>query len=330
MTKLNFCTLFDVNYLLRGLCLIHSLNTQEKDFHLYVLAMDDITYQFLAQHPQQNVTPIRLQDFESPELLAIKSTRTKGEYCWTCTPSIIDYCIHHFDLDHCTYLDADIYFFAPPRSLIEEAGQDSILLTKHNYSPEYDQTKISGTYCVQFMYFKKTPDGTTALKWWKDRCIEWCYARYEDGKFGDQKYLDDWTTRFNGVHELQHHGALAPWNIQQYSFVKNSPLVVTFKPTNQTTDVVFYHFHDLKIYDNGSCDLGFYKISPALIYAIYSPYLACIEKNRAYVQRLNFSAGDYRPAPRASLRLQFHHLKRRIKGNFYVIKIRSLVENQNA
>ena len=33
--------------------------------------------------------------------------------------------------------------------------------------------------------------GLKALKWWRDRCLEWCYARIEDGKFGDQFYIED-------------------------------------------------------------------------------------------------------------------------------------------
>jgi hypothetical protein len=68
--------------------------------------------------------------------------------------------------------------------------------------------------------------GMAVLNWWRDRCIEWCYARSEEGKFGDQKYLDDWTTRFDSVHVLEHlGGGIAPWNVQQYSFYRDKDAI---------------------------------------------------------------------------------------------------------
>ena len=90
-------------------------------------------------------------------------------------------------------MDADLYFYQDPQILIDEIPKNkSVLITQHNYYPKYDQSKTSGIYCVQFMYFKNDNEGMKVLKWWRDKCIEWCYNRFEDGKFGDQKYLDDW------------------------------------------------------------------------------------------------------------------------------------------
>ena len=119
-------------------------------------------------------TIIRLCDFEDEQLLAIKSTRTTGEYCWTCTPSIILYSIQKFDLSNCTYLDADLFFYADPGVLIEEAEGASVIITPHRYSPMYEDSESGGTYCVQFVYFKNSDEGMAVLNWWREACREWC------------------------------------------------------------------------------------------------------------------------------------------------------------
>ena len=96
----------------------------------------------------------------------------------------------------------------------------------------------------------------------------------EDGKFGDQKYLDDWMTRFDCCHELQHlGGGVAPWNVQQYD-VSEGPLVNNYP-------VVFFHFHALQWINLNYFDLTNYKISRDVIKFLYLPYLVnlknCLE-----------------------------------------------------
>lgn len=242
---LNFCTLYNSNYAAKGLAMYWSLRRVCPEFNLYVFSFDDVLAAALKKMALPNMTVITLAEFEDEELLRVKSTRTAGEYCWTCSSSTIYYCLTHFNIDHCTYIDSDLYFYSNPQVLIDEMGDDDVLITSHRYSPQYQSEEKAGKYCVQFMTFKNTPNGMHILEWWRNACLDWCYNRYEDGKFGDQKYLDDWTTRFKGVHELQHlGGGVAPWNMQQYSFEKiDGKLFGREISTRKEFPLVFFHFH---------------------------------------------------------------------------------------
>lgn len=263
----NYCTLFDSNYLTRGLAMYESLKKYSSNFHLFIFAFDSQSYQLLKKINLSSTTIISLDEFEDEELLEVKKSRSKLEYCWTCTPSIIKFSIEKFKLKSCTYLDADIYFFSNPDILINEMFSSSILITEHRYTPKYDLTSISGIYNVQFLTFKNDKNGIEALTWWRNKCNIWCYNRVENGKYGDQKYLDDWTVRFKGVHVLKNlGGGLAPWNIQQYK-IEEKPF-----------ELVFYHFHGFKYLLNNTLDLGDYQLKKKDIKYIYKPYLAHLEK----------------------------------------------------
>lgn len=287
---LNFCTLFDSHYLNRGLVTYESLMSAcEEKAHLYVVAFDNACYDVLVKMALPNLTVISLSEFEDDDLLTIKPTRTRAEYCWTCTSSTIHYCIEKYALTHCIYIDADMYFYANPQVLIDEMPADKhVLITEHRYTPQYDKVKLSGNYCVQFMYFDNSEESLEVLKWWRERCIEWCFNRHEDGKFGDQKYLDNWTSQFSCVHELRHlGGGLAPWNIQRYDYLisgdKFSLVLKNTKNLNEKyqctegeeVEPIFYHFHGVKIYENGGAVYApkMYILNNNTRQIFYEPYL---------------------------------------------------------
>lgn len=272
----HYCTLFDINYITRGLAMYESLKLHSSDkFHLYCFAFDEKSHEILVKLNLSNMTVISLTEFENEALLNIKSSRSKGEYCWTCTSSTIKYCIERFNLPHCTYIDADMIFYADPSILVDEMGENSILLTEHRYTPKYNSAIASGIYCVQFITFKNDLDGLTALNWWTNSCIEWCYNRYEDGKFGDQKYLDDWTTRFNGVHVLKHKGGgVAPWNIQQFKLSQSiNKYTIEEISSKQKYNLIFFHFHHIKFIGDKIGEFGTYSLSASLIKLLYKPYI---------------------------------------------------------
>jgi hypothetical protein len=160
------------------------------------------------------------------------------------------------------------------------------------------------------------------LNWWKNACIDWCYARHEDGKFGDQKYLDDWTKRFKGIHELQHlGGGIAPWNLQQYVFKKeNDKITGNLIDSDKSFDAVFFHFHGLRFYKNNILrltDHG-YEISPSTFKYFFIPYakrLIEIEKdikNKGFNLNVN-GAFENSPVPVSRFFAFFHYYKEWMK-----------------
>lgn len=241
---MNFCTLFDSGYLQRGLALYDSLRKTCDEFHLYIMAFDNKAYYTLTALALPYLTVVHLKDFETKELLAVKQTRSRAEYCWTCGPSVIWYFIKEYKLDSCTYLDADLMFYRSPQLLFDEIGDNSVAITDH-YAPYYIP---QGRYCVQFMYFKNDEWGIKALEWWRDSCIEWCFAHFEGDKYGDQKYLEQFPIKFEKVHVIQTRGAgVAAWNMKQYSFDKKD---WSFTFEGERTEIVFVHYHALGLLIN--------------------------------------------------------------------------------
>ena len=301
---INFCTLFDSNYLTRGLALYESLKKNCPSFHLYVVAFNDECYTYFRNSDLKNITPIALKEFEDQKLLEVKPSRSIAEYCWTCTPSVILYCLNTFNLPACTYVDADMIFYRDPGILLDEMGTDSILISEHRYSKEYDQSATHGKYCVQFMCFKNNHAGIQALSWWRDRCLEWCYSYPEDGKFGDQKYLDDWITRFAGVHVLQHPGGgVAPWNLQQFQFtIEDGEIHIIENATGNKYPLIFFHFHGLKFYTDNTVSLSgsLYEMKQDVKNLVYKPYIRLLLQigDRLKREGIGFNASGARnPAP---------------------------------
>lgn len=308
--RLNFCTLFDSNYLSRGLVLYDSLIGNCADFHLYVFAFDEKCYSILKTLNLPKLTPISLEEYEDEELLQVKKSRTIAEYCWTNTPSTVWYILNNFEVDHCTYLDADMVFYSNPGQLIEEMGEKSVLITEHRYTNPEGLEEKAGKYNVQFITFKNNTNGREVCLWWRNACLDWCFDRFEDGKFGDQKYLDDWPTRFEGVHVLQHEGGgLATWNIQQYITSKdaNGKLSVESKISRKKFQVVFFHYHALKFFQNNIVYFTPDILPKEAIKLFYFPYVKLLTKKRTeLIQKFPDIEpnGIIKPSPKPPLTLR--------------------------
>jgi hypothetical protein len=237
-----YCTLFDSNYLARGLTLYRSLERCDDDFVLRAVCMDTESRELLSRLslPRMRILAIDEVERAYPDLLAARSTRTPWEYCWTATAAVCEFILDQEPaIGLLTYLDADMSFSSTPEPLFRELGDGSIMLISHRN----DETP--GVYNVGWVSFRNDANGRAALAWWRARCIEWCFDRVEEDRYGDQKYLDDWPERFDGVKVCSNDaGGLAPWNdkLHQLSVGHSGEVLVDRAP------LIFYHHAGLQVH----------------------------------------------------------------------------------
>jgi hypothetical protein len=240
-----------------------------------------------------HVTLVALADIEDEALLAVKTSRGVAEYCWTLSSCLPWYVLHaDHNIDMITYLDADLLFYSPVEPLFDEIGDKSIAIIEHRFSERLKDRAVNGRFCVEWVSFRRDRQGLACLERWREQCIEWCYYRLEDGKMGDQKYLDEWPDRYSNCHILQHAGAgVAPWNYSQYGFASDDRGNITV----DNLPLIFYHFHQFQLLNNGNFDRlsTFYTSECPEPEAVYGQYEATLLRVLAAVRALDpgFSGG---------------------------------------
>ena len=269
--KRYFCTLFDSNYLIKGLTMIKSLAEYSEDFDIFVLCLDYKTKFILEKVKISNIKCLELFEIENKDLLKAKKERTKAEYCWTLASNFTWYIMNKFkDINLITYLDADLLFYSSFEPIFKEIENSSIAIIEHRFAKPYKNLECNGRFCVEWNSFKRDKEGMRCLNNWRKQCLEWCFYKLEEGKMGDQKYLDEWPTKYNSCHIIKVLGAgIAPWNYSKYEIKNNHPEIKI-----NGENLIFYHFHQFQILKNKKFyRLGeiytSYKKEPDAIYKRY-------------------------------------------------------------
>lgn len=291
--EMTFCTLFDSNYLDKGLALYNSMQSNIERFKLYIFAFDNKCFEILSSLKLKNVTTVFVEEIMTDRLRRIKKERTLAEFCWTCSPVIIEYVLQNYNEKMCTYIDADIYFFANPLCIVQEVldHKCSVGVVCHGFERDYEYMKWisqSGKCCTQFHTFLNNEDGLHVLREWKENCLEWCYNRVEDGKLGDQKYADKWKQKYNGVYESSNPGAgVAPWNLHLYDYMGKRNGKILFNYRNKQFHLIFYHFEGMKYLSDHLIFLNLWKYSkPGMrkkARLLYEEYIKELEHIRKYL-----------------------------------------------
>jgi len=245
-----YCTYFDHNYLSRGIVMFESLRRFEPDTPIYVLALSDLCESMLRELALTNVEIIPLAVLESayPELVAVKPTRRTIEYYFTLSPFLPHYLFSRTEADRITYIDGDLYFFTSPVPVRQSLGNASVAITPHRFSFEFRNHVQYGLFNVAWITYRRCDEALNCLNAYKADCIAWCYDRVEDGRFGDQKYLDTWPDRYPSLKIIAHKGVnVANWNIHNHIIrLKNDVVMIDDDP------LVFFHFASTQLGPDGS------------------------------------------------------------------------------
>lgn len=272
----HYCTYFDKNYASKGITMLKSLIAHETgDYRVFVICLDEITRVLIEKLNLKNVIAIPLHYIEerNQPLIEARSNRSVVEYYWTLTPVILKYLFENYqEIEVLTYLDSDLYFFSSPDPIFDELGSKSVLIHEHRYSNDLIHLEINGRFNVGLLIFKRDKNSIGLLETWRRQCLDWCYARIEGEKFGDQGYLSNWDKDYSFVHILRHlGGGVAPWNQIQYDIKKDRKNKITIN----NEKLVFYHFHSLEIVNNNIISASkhaTYIIDEVVLRLCYYPY----------------------------------------------------------
>lgn len=268
----------DVNYVHKAVIYYESLYRYYKNFILHVFCFDEVAHKAFSCLNYPNVVIYHTSEFETRKLLNIKKTKEKlYEYYWAINAYISKFVLDKYQPSSVTFSDCDCMFFKSPQAIFDEAEGADILIQPNNFSFQSVKDFIPvGYYCSSFEYFRNNKNGRKVINWWNRQCLKWCSASFEDGRFGDQKYLDGWKIKFNGVREIANPGAnVAPWNVQKYDLNESKKEILL----NNKWPLIYYHYHSFRmnLLDYQHVITGdrenYYQISNDVIRLIYNPYI---------------------------------------------------------
>lgn len=246
-TELHIASLFDKNYVIRALALYESACRYIPNAQVWFLCLDDESYDLISKLNLANLHLRKIGEIGDKDLLNLRASRSAGEFAFTAKSSWVAYIINTGipkENDVVAWMDADILFYSDLQVFLENFIQKySIGISPHKFSKERE--KMVGKYNAGMIFFKNDAFAKECLKEWRKQCIEWCFSRLEDGKLGDQMYLDKWQEKYKRVYDIPDKGInLGSWNISRYKITKNNK--GEFFVDNDP--LICYHFHGLKFF----------------------------------------------------------------------------------
>lgn len=316
---IHYVTAVDRGYLLKTVCLLQSFLRQGSVGRFWCFAGDQSSADLLRRLDPGSVVVVEETEYQTPALRAVQAQRSRLEYACTAKPFIVQHVMRQAAAgDWVVWLDGDTFCFRPAEQIVP-ATAASVLLTPHRFTESFRYLEeTAGTFNAGLVGFRNSDAGTSAVEWWARRCLEWCSARPEPGRYTDQKYLESFSSLFPEVHEVAALGVnAAPWNaVERDVRQSGQDVLIDGQP------LVLYHFQGLQIISRRLVDLysdDRVRLPLALQRLVYRPYVQALREALRSIREVipNFGDGMASGFSRSVLRPMKRWLLRR--GNLVVV-----------
>lgn len=282
------CTYFDRGYLAQGLALIRSLERTSPGAVLWVLCLDAETQEILRELSPGNVRLLSVEDLlaHAPELGAARADRSRVEFYYACTPRLVEYVLDMApEAPGATYVDADMFFFRDCLEIYAEAPDANVLIVPHR-SGNAESEAEHGRFNVCIVHFARAPEALRCLGWWAESTLR--STALGNSTWGEQKYLDEFPERFDGVGVLTSPAVTsAPWNIWRHGVRRSATAVLL-----DDRPLTVYHFARLLLVGpHAFIPIRRLWLSRTVLELVYRPYMQAL---RAAYQEIRSVRPGYR------------------------------------
>jgi hypothetical protein len=281
------CTIVSPNYLAFARTLAASYLAHHPGHRFFVLIVADLHDP--APFAAEPFTAVLLPHLGVPNLRSVAMMYDILELNTNVKPTFMKHLLEAHSLDSLTYLDPDIFVYAPldPVHAALAAGAAAVL-TPHMTTPVFDGRSPSeqdilynGTYNLGFLSVDRSPTSAALLNWWERRCLDLGFSEGRTGLFVDQKWMNLAPGLFDRIAILRDPGCnMAYWNLHERALTPENNVV---SPVTDPTPLRFFHFSGITLTDPASLSKNTDRFTLADrpdLHQIFASYKATVLANK--------------------------------------------------
>jgi hypothetical protein len=248
------CTIVSPNYLAYARTVSASYRAQHSDHLFFVLIVADLGLEDRKIFEGDGFTPIMLAEIGLEDLRGEGMKYDILELNTNVKPTFMKYLIQRFDLENLTYLDPDIFVYAPLTPVLDALNDGSMAVLTPHMTTTVDDGKLpgeqemlyNGTYNLGFIAVRRCEESLRLLSWWERRCLDLGFSEGRTGLFVDQKWMNLAPGMFEQVKILRHPGCnMAYWNLHERTLSEDAEGFTV----NGRARLCFFHFSGIVLDD---------------------------------------------------------------------------------